>query len=32
MYEQTQFEIESSVIVLGLAYATILISVIAWIT
>ncbi len=31
MYEQTQYEIENSVIVLGLSYATMLISVIVWI-
>ena len=31
MYEQTQTEIENSVIVLGLTYASLLISVIAWI-
>ncbi len=31
MYEQTQTEIENSVIVLGLAYASLLIGVIAWI-
>ncbi len=31
MYEQTQTEIENSVIVLALAYASLLIGVIAWI-
>ncbi len=32
MYKQTQYEIENSVIVLGIAYATLLISMIIWIT
>ena len=31
MYKQTQCEIENSVIVLGIAYAVLLISVIIWI-
>ena len=30
-YEQPQYEIETSVIVLGIAYATLLISLIVWI-
>ena len=31
MYKQTQYEIENSVIVLGIAYAVLLISLIIWI-
>jgi len=31
MYEQAKYELEKSVIALGLAYASLLISVIAWI-
>ena len=31
MYQQNQYEIEASVIVLGLAYASLLISMIVWI-
>lgn len=31
MHEQTQYEIENSIIALGLAYASLLISMIAWI-
>jgi len=31
MHEQTQYEIENSIIVLGLAYASLLISMIGWI-